>query len=454
MRRRRAWRAAVAGVDWVIHAGARVSTSGRGRSSRRPTCAATDAVHPCRRRGGRAARRPRQLAERLCRAGRRRDGHRGQRLRRRRARSAASTRARSSPPTAWRRRRSPRRAGDDRPARACCTVRAARRRWHGARSRSGRCACCSRSREYLLPLAYVDNVADALVLAARSAGGARTRLHHRRRARAPGRLCAPLSRGRAAASWMPVYVPLGAAARGGRGRRGAGRRCSVARSPITRHQVERTLAQRDVRHPAGPATSSAGAARAARRGACDAASPCRRRVRRPRRRGAIGGMSAAEPASAVPAAHRARPHERRCGDDERALRRSLQRRRARRLAHRALSSDPRHGSRPLPHRHGALRAEGDRGRAGRTSACACTTSRDGACPSSMRCSSVDGYRRAKARRRGAQALRAARQTARLLAEELPAALALARVIRRERADVAAPRQRPARQLRRHPGRLC
>ena len=48
---------------------------------------------------------------------------------------------------------------------------------------------------------------------------------------------------------------------------------------------------------------------------------------------------------------------------------------------------------------------------------------------------VEGYQRAKQFGLVRQLLRSGRQTARLLAEELPAALALARIIRRERADV-------------------
>ena len=48
---------------------------------------------------------------------------------------------------------------------------------------------------------------------------------------------------------------------------------------------------------------------------------------------------------------------------------------------------------------------------------------------------LEGYRRAKALGAVRTGLHAARQTARLLAEEIPAAMALARVIRRERVDV-------------------
>ncbi len=48
---------------------------------------------------------------------------------------------------------------------------------------------------------------------------------------------------------------------------------------------------------------------------------------------------------------------------------------------------------------------------------------------------LDGYQRAKRFGIVRQLLRGGRQTARLVAEELPAALALARIIRRERADV-------------------
>ena len=109
---------------------------------------------------------------------------------------------------------------------------------------------------------------------------------------------------------------------------------------------------------------------------------------------------------------------------------------------------------PLPHRHGAVRAEGDRRRAGASSACRCITCRAAACPSSMPCSSCDGYHRAKTAGAVRAGLGGGRQAARLLAEELPAALALARVIRRERADVVHLGNGAARQLRRHPGRAA
>ena len=95
------------------------------------------------------------------------------------------------------------------------------------------------SPDYLLPLAYVDNVADAIVLAARTPA-ARGRAYtivdvHARQAE-----YTRLYRQAAGASWHPVYAPLtllrAAVSAAERAAGMLGRR-----SPITRHQVERTL---------------------------------------------------------------------------------------------------------------------------------------------------------------------------------------------------------------------
>ncbi|MGH7787922.1 MAG: hypothetical protein ACRERC_13690, partial [Candidatus Binatia bacterium] len=95
------------------------------------------------------------------------------------------------------------------------------------------------SPNYLLPLAYVDNVADAIVLAARRPE-ARGRAYTIVDVHARQGDYARLYRQTSGASWHPVYVPLGllrlavSAAEMAAGRLGR-------RSPITRHQVERTL---------------------------------------------------------------------------------------------------------------------------------------------------------------------------------------------------------------------
>jgi len=95
------------------------------------------------------------------------------------------------------------------------------------------------SPDYLLPLAYVDNVADAIALAAR-AEAARGRAYtivdvHARQADY-ARLFRQLSNGR----WRAVHAPLPllrvAASAAERAAGMLGRR-----APITRHQVERTL---------------------------------------------------------------------------------------------------------------------------------------------------------------------------------------------------------------------
>lgn len=95
------------------------------------------------------------------------------------------------------------------------------------------------SPSYLLPLAYVDNVADAIVLAVRSPtadGRAYTVVDvHARQAD-----YARLYREIGAQRWRPLYVPpplLRLAASGVETLAGTLRR----RAPITRHQVERTL---------------------------------------------------------------------------------------------------------------------------------------------------------------------------------------------------------------------
>ena len=94
-------------------------------------------------------------------------------------------------------------------------------------------------RDYQLPLAYVDNVADAIALAMRSdvaRGRAYTIVDIHARQADFTRLYREVS----GASWTPVYAPLGlvraavSAAELGFGLLGR-------RAPITRHQVERTI---------------------------------------------------------------------------------------------------------------------------------------------------------------------------------------------------------------------
>jgi nucleoside-diphosphate-sugar epimerase len=95
------------------------------------------------------------------------------------------------------------------------------------------------SPDYLLPLAYVDNVADAIVLAARTpaAGGrAYTIVDVHARQADYARLYRRQSGGR----WVPLYPPLGLLrAAASAAERAAG--LLGRRAPITRHQVERTL---------------------------------------------------------------------------------------------------------------------------------------------------------------------------------------------------------------------
>jgi nucleoside-diphosphate-sugar epimerase len=94
-------------------------------------------------------------------------------------------------------------------------------------------------RGYLLPLAYVENVADAIALAVTSpaaAGRAYTIVD----VHAPQADYARLYRQVQGANWFPVYLPLGIVRAGVSGveklARLAGRR-----APISRHQVDRTL---------------------------------------------------------------------------------------------------------------------------------------------------------------------------------------------------------------------
>jgi nucleoside-diphosphate-sugar epimerase len=94
-------------------------------------------------------------------------------------------------------------------------------------------------RGYLLPLAYVDNVADAIALAARleaARGRAYTIVDLHARQADYARLFRRVSGGR----WVAVYVPLAALrAAASAAERVAG--LSGRRAPITRHQVERTV---------------------------------------------------------------------------------------------------------------------------------------------------------------------------------------------------------------------
>jgi nucleoside-diphosphate-sugar epimerase len=95
------------------------------------------------------------------------------------------------------------------------------------------------SPNYLLPLAYVENVADAIVLAARTpaaVGRAYTLVDvHARQAD-----YARLYRQQSGARWVPLYPPLGLLrAAASAAERAAG--LLGRRAPITRHQVERTL---------------------------------------------------------------------------------------------------------------------------------------------------------------------------------------------------------------------
>ena len=94
-------------------------------------------------------------------------------------------------------------------------------------------------RGYLLPLAYVDNVADAIVRALHS-DAARGRAYTIVDVHAPQDAYARLYRQVQGGNWMPFYLPLGLLRAGVSGverlARLAGRR-----APISRHQVDRTL---------------------------------------------------------------------------------------------------------------------------------------------------------------------------------------------------------------------
>ena len=288
-------------------------------------------------------------------------------------------------------------------------------------------------RGYLLPLAYVDNVADAIVLAAAQRSGARPRLYHRRRARAAGRLRAAVSPGSATGAGCRCYVPLGAAARRcerGRARRRPARPSRADHPPSGGAHV----AQCDVHHPPRAARSSAGsrACRSTRR--CAAAlRPARRGEHRGRCAASLAGMSAVTAGPATRRAYRrVAPAPPQRSMTTGSVRRSLERWRARRLAHRPLSPDPRHGPRPFRlgmalYEHKPIEAE-----LARLDVPVHQVPRR-RLPKQH---ALLELRDAIARRAALSAVRAGlgagRQAARLAAEELPAALALARVIRRAR----------------------
>lgn len=94
-------------------------------------------------------------------------------------------------------------------------------------------------RRYLLPLSYVDNVADAILLAAERAA-ALGRAYTLVDTHVPQAEYLRLYREASGAGWMPLYVPLSlvrlAASSIERVALALGRR-----PPLTRHQVERTL---------------------------------------------------------------------------------------------------------------------------------------------------------------------------------------------------------------------
>jgi nucleoside-diphosphate-sugar epimerase len=94
-------------------------------------------------------------------------------------------------------------------------------------------------RGYLLPLAYVDNAADAIVRALNT-DAARGRAYTIVDVHAPQAAYARLYRQVQGGNWMPFYLPLGLLRAGVSGverlARLAGRR-----APISRHQVDRTL---------------------------------------------------------------------------------------------------------------------------------------------------------------------------------------------------------------------
>jgi nucleoside-diphosphate-sugar epimerase len=94
-------------------------------------------------------------------------------------------------------------------------------------------------RDYLLPLAYVDNVADAIALAVRS-DAARGRAYTVVDVHAPQAAYARLYRQVQGGNWIPIYVPLRLLRLGVSGVEALAR-LAGRRAPITRHQVERTL---------------------------------------------------------------------------------------------------------------------------------------------------------------------------------------------------------------------
>lgn len=94
-------------------------------------------------------------------------------------------------------------------------------------------------RGYLLPLAYVDNVADAIALALRC-DAARGRAYTIVDVHAPQAGYARLYRQVAGANWTPVHVPL-APLRAAIAGVEALAKLAGRKPPISRHQVERTL---------------------------------------------------------------------------------------------------------------------------------------------------------------------------------------------------------------------
>ena len=94
-------------------------------------------------------------------------------------------------------------------------------------------------RGYLLPLAYVDNVADAIALALTS-DTARGRAYTVVDVHAPQAAYARLYRQMQGGNWFPVYLPLGLVRRAVSAVEGL-MRLVGRRAPISRHQVERTV---------------------------------------------------------------------------------------------------------------------------------------------------------------------------------------------------------------------
>lgn len=94
-------------------------------------------------------------------------------------------------------------------------------------------------RGYLLPLAYVDNVADAIALAL-TRDTARGRAYTIVDVHAPQAAYARLYRQMQGGNWFPIYLPLGLLRRGV-GAVEAVMRLVGRRAPISRHQVERTV---------------------------------------------------------------------------------------------------------------------------------------------------------------------------------------------------------------------